>query len=377
MFRPRAIRHLLVFAALSGCAGGHSGPPPGAAALTADRLQQATYTGVLDGPVTLVDGRYEGAPFVPGAATRPIVKLVPGVIATGDLDGDDIDEAVVVLAHSSGGSGVFMYLATVRDNGGKPENIATVKLGDRVKVIDVRIDGGKIVADLVQQGPNDPMCCPTSKVRRGWLLQDGELVGVESRAGLAGSRIRGHIVWGHESRSFTECGGDREGWVINESGDELVEVYEELTSAPYQPMFAEVRGEWVAAPQEGFGAEFGEALRITEFLRAENEGFGCRLDLSGVLFVASGNEPFWRLQIRDDGMTMRSMGSPEERVFGAPDRREQAGRITFESGGPDSGIRVVLENRRCADSMSGARYAWAVTVDVDGRQLKGCAAEGL
>jgi len=37
----------------------------------------------------------------------------------------------------------------------------------------------------------------------------------------------------------------------------------------------------------------------------------------------------------------------------------------------------VLESRRCVDSMSGARYAWAVTVDVDGRQLKGCAAEGL
>jgi len=377
MFLLRAIRHLLVFAALSGCAGVNSSPPSGAAALTVDRLQQATYTGILDDPVTLVDGRYEGKPFVPGSATRPIVKLVPGVIATGDLNGDDIDEAVVVLAHSAGGSGVFMYLATVRDNGGKPENIATVRLGDRVKVLAVRIDDGRIVADLVQHGPNDPMCCPTSKVRRAWLLQDGELVGLESKAGPTGSRIRGHVVWGHESRSFTECGSKREGWVINESGDELVEVYEELTSAPYQPMFAEVRGEWVAAPQEGFGAEFGEALRITEFLRAENEGFGCRLDLSGVLFVASGNEPFWRLQIRDDGMTMRSMGSPEERVFGAPDRREQAGRIAFESGGPDSGIRVVLESRRCVDSMSGARYAWAVTVDVDGRQLKGCAAEGL
>jgi uncharacterized membrane protein len=374
---PGAILYFLVFAATSGCVGSHSGPPPEAFALTAERLRQATYKGILDAPVTLVDGRYEGKPFVPGSATRPIVKLVPGVIATGDLDRDGIDEAVVVLAHSSGGSGVFMYLATVRDNGGKPENIATVRLGDRVKVLAVGIDDGRIVADLVQHGPNDPMCCPTSKVRRGWLLQDGELVGLESKAGPTGSRIRGHVVWGHESRSFTECGGKREGWVINESGDELVEVYEELTSVPYQPMFAEVRGEWVAPPQEGFGAEFGEALRITEFLRAENEGFGCRLDLNGVLFVASGNEPFWRLRIRDDGIAMQLMGSPEERVFDAPDRREQAGRITFESGSPDSGIRVVLERRRCVDSMSGARYAWAVTVDTDGRQLEGCAAEGL
>jgi uncharacterized membrane protein len=27
--------------------------------------------------------------------------------------------------------------------------------------------------------------------------------------------------------------------------------------------------------------------------------------------------------------------------------------------------------------MSGARFAWAATVDIDGRQLTGCAAEGL
>lgn len=374
---PRAIRYLLVVAALSGCAAGNSGPSPGAAELTADRLRQATYTGILDDPVTLVDGRYEGEPFVPGSATRPIVKLVPGIMATGNLDGDDVDEAVVVLAHTAGGSGVFMYLAVVRDNRGNPENIATVRLGDRVKVLAVEIDEGEIVAELVEHGPNDPMCCPTSKVRRGWLLQDNELVGPQPKAGPAGSRIRGHLVWGHESRSFTECGSKREGWAINESGGELVEVYEALTHTPYQPMFVEVRGEWVAAPKDGFGAGFGEALRITELLRAENEGFGCRLDLAGVLFIASGNEPFWRLQIREDGMSMRSIDSPDERVFAAPDRREQAGQITFESGAADTRIRVELGNRRCVDSMSGARYAWAVTLEVDGRQLAGCAAEGL
>ena len=377
MFLPRAIRNLLVLAALSGCAVGQSGPPSETPALTAERLQQATYIGILDAPVTLVDGRYEGEPFVPGSAARPIVKLVPGIMATGDLDGDGTDEAVVVLAHSSGGSGVFMYLATVRDNGGNAENIATTRLGDRVKVIAVEIDEGKIVAELVQHGPNDAMCCPASKVRRGWLLQGRELVEQPPLAGPQGIRVTGHLVWGHENRSFTACGGDREGWAINESGEELVEVYEELTSAPYQPMFVELRGEWVAAPQDGFGARFLEALRITEFLRAENEGFGCRLDLAGVLFIASGNEPFWRLQVREDGIFMRSMDSPDEVVFPAPQKRGEAPLITFTSDGAVSTIQVVLEERRCIDTMSGARFAWTATVDIDGRRLTGCAAEGL
>ena len=196
-------------------------------------------------------------------------------------------------------------------------------------------------------------------------------------SGDAGSRLRGHLVWGHESRSFTSCDSGPEGWVINESGDELVEVYEELTSAPYQPMFVEVRGEWTGAPSEGFGAEFDEALRITELLRAENEGFGCRLELDDVLFIASGNEPSWRVQIREEGISLRSMDAPVEAEFPAPRMSGQPPQVVFEAAGPDSAIRISLERRRCIDTMSGAHYAWAADIDIDGRHLEGCAAEGL
>lgn len=359
--------------ALGACSAGTSGP----AELTIEQLRDATYDNVLEEPVTLVDGRFEGEPAAPGAATRPVVTLVPGTLAEGDLDGDQADEAVVALALDSGGSGVFVYLAVVRESGDKPENIATLSLGDRVQVTALFINDGKILAELVEHGPNDPMCCPTSEVHREWALQDGDLIETEPIAEPRGSRFRGLFVWGHESRSFTECGGEREGWVINEAGDELVEVYEELTSTPYQPMFVEVRGDWVAPPQEGFGAAYDEALRITELLRAENEGFGCRLELDGMLFVASGNEPFWRLQVRENGIFMRSMESPDEVVFPAPQQRGQVPLITYTSDGADSAIQVVLEKRRCIDTMSGARFAWAATVDIDGRQLTGCAVEGL
>jgi uncharacterized membrane protein len=359
IIRPSG-RVFLLGLALAGCSGtggmqAETAPAP---------LRNATYVGVLQEPVTLADGRYEGEPVVPGAATRPVVTLVPGVMARGDLSGDGNDEAVVVLAHDPGGSGVFMHLAVVSDPDGSPRNIATFSLGDRVRVTAIAVVDGKIAAELLEHGPDDPMCCPTKTVHREWRLPQG-------------GRFSGHLVWGHESRSFTECGGEREGWVINHAGEELVDVYNELIAAPYQPMFVEVRGEWVAAPREGFGAAYDEALRITELLRAENEGFGCRLDLGGVLFVASGNEPSWRVQIREDGISMRSMDAPEEAVFAAPRKRGQAPLVGFESDGRDTTIRVTLEQRRCVDTMSGARFAWAATVDVDGRQLTGCAAEGL
>ena len=351
---------ILLGLALAGCTGATERAPRPAG----DELANATYYDVLQVPVTLSEGRYEGEPFLPGAATRPVVTLVPGVMATGDLTGDGNDEAVVLLAHDPGGSGVFMHLAVVADAAGRPRNLATFSLGDRARVTAIDVVDGSIVAELLEHGPDDPMCCPTKVVHREWRLPHG-------------SRFSGHLVWGHESRSFTECGDGREGWVINEAGDELVDVYNELTTTPYQPMFVEVRGEWTDAPTEGFGAEFDQALRITELLRAENEGFGCRLELDGVLFVASGNEPSWRVQIREDGISMRSMGAPEETVFAAPGKSGQPPLVTFESSGADSPIRITLEQRRCVDSMSGARFAWAATIDVGGRQLTGCAAEGL
>jgi uncharacterized membrane protein len=379
---PKTSQILMIVAAVSGCGTDESGSDPvsprsAPAALTVESLSNATYENVIEGRLTLTDGLFEGEPFEEDAASRPIVKLVPGAVATGDLNGDGSEEAVVVLAHNSGGSGVFMYLAVMHENGGKPDNLATIRLGDRVKVIAVDIDEGEVVAELVEHGPDDPMCCPTRKIRREWHFRDGQLFPLGQEIEPEGGRFRGHLVWGHESRSFTECGGDEESWVINESGEELIEVYEELTSTPYQPMFVEVRGEWVDPPTDGFGAEYAEALRITDLVRAENEGFGCRLDLEDVLFVASGNEPSWRLQIREDGISMRSMDVPGESVFSAPRTQAKASRVVFEAEGPESVITVRLERRRCIDTMSGARYAWAAAIDIDGRHLEGCAAEGL
>ena len=181
---------------------------------------------------------------------------------------------------------------------------------------------------------------------------------------------------GPRSAVVYELRQQREGWIINEAGAELVEIYESLTSEPYQEMFVEVRGEWQDAPDEGFGADYPEAIRITELIRAEREGFGCDLELDGVLYVASGNEPFWRLHIRPDGLSMWSMDSPGETAFPPAEIIGEDGRITFNAGMQGAAINAILERKRCVDSMSGARYSFAATVDVNGQQFNGCALQG-
>ena len=297
-------------------------------------------------------------------------------MVNGDITGNGVDEAVVLLATNMGGSGVFFHLAVVRNHGGAPEHIGMIPLGDRVKVESLDVVDGTIVANLTEHGPGDPMCCPTRAVHREWELQDGKLTELDTRSKQPTARYRGHLVWGHEGRSFAECGSKRTGWVINESGKGLLEVYQELTSEIYEPLFIEVSGNWADASEQGIGADYPEAIRITEWHRAEREGWGCDLDLENVLFVASGNEPSWRVDILQDHISMRSMDSPGETVFSAPESDEAGGRISFDADAAESSIHVILEKQRCVDTMSGSRYEFTATVEAGGRRLDGCAIKG-
>jgi heat shock protein HslJ len=154
---------------------------------TLEELKYATYTGLQDlaRPVTLEDGRWEGEPFEPGAASRPSVVLAPGFRLTGDLDGDGAEEAVVVLAHSSGGSGTFDHLAVVKRTPEGPRNVATTALGDRVGIRAARVEGGKLLVSVVRAGEMDAMCCPGELADLGWTLAGGKLNPVAT-AGVTG-----------------------------------------------------------------------------------------------------------------------------------------------------------------------------------------------
>jgi heat shock protein HslJ len=160
-------------------------PVAGEGELTLKALQNAVYQGIYDEPVQLTDGWYEGEPFVPGGASRPTVVLHPEVYAFGDLNGDGVDDAAVILIESSGGSGSFIYLAAVINGSGTPVNVATYLVGDREQIQAVSIDGSEITLDMVAHGPDDPMCCPTQEVTKKYRLQGDQLV--EVLVGLEGT----------------------------------------------------------------------------------------------------------------------------------------------------------------------------------------------
>lgn len=140
-------------------------------------------------PAELSAAALRNASFGLPYAKEPEVRLTEGVFrdtaqrvttqmlpeyAVGDLDGDGVPDAAIVLATNTGGSGVFHDLVAVVNAGGVPRSAATEPLGDRVVLEGVRIGDGEIRVELTSHGPGDPMCCPTLRgVRRFRLVADG------------------------------------------------------------------------------------------------------------------------------------------------------------------------------------------------------------
>lgn len=138
-------------------------------------LGNATYSGIEDQAVTLVDGRWEGQPYAEGGASRPSVGLLRDMYFTGDLDADGQEETVVILWQSAGGTGSNVYIAAMKPENGGYQNISTALLGDRVKLRSGKLDSGRIVLEVLQAGESDPMCCPTQLATRSWSLEGTQL----------------------------------------------------------------------------------------------------------------------------------------------------------------------------------------------------------
>jgi heat shock protein HslJ len=151
--------------------------------LSLETLQNAEYElPDIEGPFQLTDGKWEGEPFVEGAASRPEVYFIPDGYACGDLNDDGNEDATAVLVSMFGGSGSFYYVEAVLNENGEPDDTASVFLGDRLKLESITIEDGTITVKMVTHGPDDPMCCPTQEATKAYRLEGDELIEVESEA---------------------------------------------------------------------------------------------------------------------------------------------------------------------------------------------------
>ncbi|MCB0209579.1 MAG: BMP family ABC transporter substrate-binding protein [Anaerolineae bacterium] len=149
--------------------------------LNLNALRNATYSVdyTADGTASLTNGEYH-EPAAPGSAAETEVRLGDQLVY-GDLNGDGKDEAITFLVSDPGGSGTFFNLVVIGDVGGKPTQLGSVFLGDRIIIKSLEVEDGLIAVGLVTQGPGDAQSSPTQAVVKIFGLQDDALVELASQ----------------------------------------------------------------------------------------------------------------------------------------------------------------------------------------------------
>ncbi len=115
--------------------------------LTIETLKNATYRPNSPARVRLINGKF----FSKGHSIGGHSIWLGETIIREDLNGDGAQDAIVVILENTGGSGVFMELAIVINNNGKPIHAESFSLGDRVRISDVRVEPNGIIKLTVTQ----------------------------------------------------------------------------------------------------------------------------------------------------------------------------------------------------------------------------------
>ena len=177
--RLRLVTLFVVTATSLGCRGQGASPdgrdlPHVTAAIeeappTLSNAASATYWGGQARQITLKDGEYRGP-------QGQRVQLLRQFYRTGDLEGDGAVDTVVVLSVTDAGEESGHYIAVLRHLEMETISLGAERLGDQLEVRDVRIEGRRIIVDLLRQPA--PGAAP-GPAQVAYELGRGELVKVE------------------------------------------------------------------------------------------------------------------------------------------------------------------------------------------------------
>ena len=138
---------------LVGCQGvNRSESTPGPAAQLGSDPLNTTYT-IGNRPVSLVDGRSE-EPAAPNSSSK-IITQVRNTPLFSDINKDGIDDAVLILTQSTGGSGTFYYVAAAIATPGGYQGTTALMLGDRIEPQRIEIIDAKARISFLTRGSQE------------------------------------------------------------------------------------------------------------------------------------------------------------------------------------------------------------------------------
>ncbi|MEL7312391.1 MAG: hypothetical protein AAFN07_12815 [Pseudomonadota bacterium] len=82
---------------------------------------------------------------------------------------------------------------------------------------------------------------------------------------VEGSQFQATYVYGVEVDALHPCGESEPSWAsYNWEGAELLSFYKSETTRPYQPIYIEFRGAYLAEEMDGFASSYAGLLHILE-----------------------------------------------------------------------------------------------------------------
>ena len=187
---------------------------------------------------------------------------------------------------------------------------------------------------------------------------------VTAPADTGAQRVRGNGVMGKDGYGITPCGEATQRMADFASG--AAPVLDTFLASGAREFFIDA---WGSPGADG-------RLAITAIERIYTEGPGCDEALSGVVFVARGNEPFWSVRSGQDGVTLERPGvAAISGPFNGVTEAEGDRRIESET--PSGQLVVQLTPAPCSDGMSDAIYGWTAKATLRNEAWSGCGFAGM
>jgi hypothetical protein len=149
--------------------------------------QNRSYAVPVIGEVTVVRGH---ADFAIGEDGKRAPAGEPGAYDVqppvfGDVDGDGVDDAVIVDALATGGTGRFSQVRIFTLRGGGPIELGQIPGGDRGDggIVSVAVEGHAVIVTRAVLAEGDGVCCASTQRRERWAWSGSGLVEDEAARG--------------------------------------------------------------------------------------------------------------------------------------------------------------------------------------------------
>jgi uncharacterized protein len=106
----------------------------------------------------------------------PDTTVAISMIAFGDLNGDKVDDAAVIISNKTGGNAVTYSLTGILAKAGRPLATPPVDLGVTISFGKFKVDSGKIVLSGLFLDGDDLACCSPQKETYIFRVKKGALV---------------------------------------------------------------------------------------------------------------------------------------------------------------------------------------------------------